>query len=303
MVQQKYRHKMAMKKDSIMCPYLFRPWLFFLCLVFTFFQVNGTQASDGKLLGTAGLNQIEGSGGGGIVPWATLAGYDSQEQISVNTFTTQVHIDDYRLNVLGVSASFYDRIEVSLAQHRFDLRILGGQIKQNIYGLKYRIFGDVVYSTWPQVSVGLQHKKLDDGIISSALGAANSSSGTDVYIAATKIHLGALFGFNTVWNVAARATKSNQLGLLGFGGVKNNNYQIMVEASTTVFFSRHLAIGIEYRQKPDNLGLGEDDWLDVFISYIPNKNLSFTLAWAELGNIASAKKQNGLYLSLNGQLW
>jgi hypothetical protein len=277
--------------------------VFFLCLISTFLLVSSAQAGDGKLIGTAGLNQIEGSGGGGLVPWATLAGYDSQEQISVNAFTTQVQLDDYRLNVLGVSASFYDRVEISLAQHRFDLKTLGGEIKQNIYGLKYRLYGDIVYSTWPQVSIGLQYKKLKDGSIASAVGATNSSSGTDIYVAATKIHLGALAGFNLVWNVTARATKANQLGLLGFGGVNNHNYQIMAEASAAVLFSRHLALGIEYRQKPDNLGLGEDDWLDVFISYIPNKNLSLTLAWAELGNIAGAKKQEGLYLSLNGQLW
>jgi hypothetical protein len=262
-----------------------------------------TQAGDGKLIGTAGLNQIEGSGGGGIVPWATLAGYDSQEQISVNAFTTQVNVDDYRLNILGMSASFYDRIEVSLAQHILDLTTLGGDIKQDIYGLKYRLYGDVVYSTWPQISIGLQHKKLDDGNIADSLGAANSISGTDFYVAASKINLGALGGFNTVWSVTARATKANQLGLLGFGSANNDNYQIMAEASAAILFSRQIAVGLEYRQKPNNLDLDEDDWFDVFISYIPNKNLSMTLAWAKLGNIAGAKKQQGLYLSLNGQLW
>lgn len=294
---------MAIKNTDFTFIYWFNPWILLLCLVSFFIHINSTQASSGKLIGTAGLNQIEGTGGGGMVPWATLAGYDSQEQVSINAFTTQVHLDDYRLNVLGVSASFYDRVEVSVAQHRIDLKSVSEVIKQDIYGLKYRLYGDVIYSEWPQVSIGLQYKKLDDGTIASAFGATNSSNGTDIYLAATKIHLGAFFGFNTVWNVTARATKANQLGLLGFGGENNNNYQIMTEVSSAVFFSRHLAVGIEYRQKPDNLDLSEDDWLDVFISYIPNKNLSVTLAWAELGSIAGAKQQKGLYLSLNGQLW
>jgi hypothetical protein len=160
-----------------------------------------------------------------------------------------------------------------------------------------------VYSTWPQLSVGIQHKELDDGSIATAVGADNSSSGTDFYLAATKVHLGAIAGFNAVWSEAARATLANQLGVLGFGGVNNDDYQIMAEASAGVLFGRHLAVGVEYRQKPDNLGLGEEDWRDIFVSYIPNKNLSFTLAWAELGSIAGAKDQQGLYLSLNGQLW
>lgn len=127
-----------------------------------------------------------------------------------------------------------------------------------MYGLKYRLYGDVIYSTWPQVSIRLQHKELDDGVIARALGATDSSE-TDIYLAATKINLGALFDLNTEWNVTARASKANQLGLLGLGGVINDNYQIMAEASAAVFFNRHLAVGIEYRQKPDHLKLSEDN--------------------------------------------
>lgn len=271
----------------------------FVCLIAS----NYALAGDGKLLATSGLVQIEGSGGGGIVPWATLSGYDTQDEISVNAVMTQVDLDDYRLNVMGVSASFYDRVEISAAHQRFDLKQLGGDIRQNVLGIKYRLYGDAVYSDFPQVSVGLQHKKLEDGAIANLLGADSSSSGTDYFIAATKIHLGAVAGFNAVWNVTARATKANQLGLLGFGGAQNSDYEIMLEASAGVLFSRNIAVGMEYRQKPDNLGLGEEDWIDYFVSYIPNKHIALTLAWAELGSIAGAEDQNGLYLSINGQLW
>ena len=264
---------------------------------------NYALAGDGKLLATSGLVQIEGSGGGGIVPWATLSGYDTQDEISVSAVMTQVDLDDYRLNVMGVSASFYDRVEISAAHQRFDLKQLGGDIRQNVIGVKYRLYGDAVYSNFPQISIGLQHKKLEDGSIADLLGADSSSSGTDYYIAATKIHLGAVAGFNAVWNVTARATKANQLGLLGFGGAQNSDHEIMLEASAGVLLSRNVAVGMEYRQKPDNLGLGEEDWIDYFVSYIPNKHIALTLAWAELGSIAGAEDQNGLYLSINGQLW
>ena len=122
-------------------------------------------------------------------------------------------------------------------------------------------------------------------------------------MAATKVHLGAIAGYNAVWNVTARATKANEMGLLGYGGVNNDSYEIMLEASAGILFSRHFAIGVEYRQKPDNLGLGEDDWKDFFVTYIPSKDFSITLAWADLGTIAAVDDQDGLYLSLNGQLW
>lgn len=276
----------------------------FLILIFALWVVfNKSMAAEGKLIGTAGLVQIEGSGGGGIVPWATLSGYDSQDEISVSAVMTQVDLRDYRLNVAGLSASFYDRFELSAAHHRFDLKTLGGDIRQNVIGLKYRVYGDVVFSDWPQISLGIQHKQLEDKAIASALGADDAESGTDFYIAATKVHLGAISGFNTVWNLTARATKANELGLLGFGGAQNDDYEFMLEASAGVLFSRHLAVGVEYRQKPDNLGLGEDDWVDFFITYIPNKHFNLTLAWAELGTIAGADNQDGLYFSINGQLW
>lgn len=278
-------------------------YFFVLSALVCLIASNCALAGDGKLLATSGLVQIEGSGGGGIVPWATLSGYDTQDEISVSAVMTQVDLDDYRLNVMGVSASFYDRVEISAAHQRFDLKQLGGDIRQNVIGVKYRLYGDAVYSNFPQISIGLQHKKLEDGAIADLLGADSSSSGTDYYIAATKIHLGAVAGFNAVWNVTARATKANQLGLLGFGGAQNSDHEIMLEASAGVLLSRNVAVGMEYRQKPDNLGLGEEDWIDYFVSYIPNKHIALTLAWAELGSIAGAEDQNGLYLSINGQLW
>lgn len=258
-------------------------------------------ADESKLIATAGLSQIEGAGGGGIVPWATLSGYDTQDQISVSAALSQVDLADYRLNVQAVSASFYDQIEISLAHQRLDLKTLGGDIKMNIIGAKYKLYGDAVYSSLPQVSVGIQHKSLEDKAIANALG-ANDTSGTDFYLAATKVHLGAIAGYNAVWNITARASKANELGLLGFGGQNNDSYELMLEASAGVLFSRHLAVGVEYRQKPNNLGLDEDDWMDFFVTYIPSNSLSLTAAYTKLGTIAGAKDQNGLYISINGHL-
>ena len=58
-------------------------------------------AGQGKLLETAGLTQVEGSGGGGIVPWATISGYDSRDETSASVFNTLVFLDDYRLHSWG----------------------------------------------------------------------------------------------------------------------------------------------------------------------------------------------------------
>ncbi len=260
-------------------------------------------AGEGKLLATSGITQIEGAGGGGIVPWATIAGYGSQDEISASAFYTQANLDDFRLHVLGANIGIYDRLELSVAKQTFDLTTLGGDIEQNVYGAKLRLYGDVVYSHWPQLSFGVQHKVLNDGTIANLLGADNHNSNTDFYLAATKVHLGLVAGFNAVWNVTARWSNANETGLLGYGSHHDADQQLLIEASAGILLSRHWAIGVEYREKPDNLNLQEDDWYDAFVAYLPNKNFSMTIAWAKLGTIAGAKDQDGLFLTMTGKLW
>ncbi|BDX02519.1 hypothetical protein MACH16_12670 [Marinomonas pontica] len=267
-------------------------------------------AADGKILATAGLSQVEGSGGGGLVPWATLAGYDSQDETAASFFMSDVNVSDFRMTSIGVATSFYDRVELSYAQQTFvlpaslitGLSLTSEQIKQDIVGLKVRLYGDAVYSAYPQVSAGVQYKQLDSDTVALKVG-AKTDSGTDFYVAATKVHLGAVAGYNLVWNVAARATKANEMGLLGYGGSENNSYQVMMEGSVGLLLSPNWVVGMEYRQKPNNLSIVEDDWTDVFVSYLPNKNVNITAAYVDLGTVATKKDQKGIYLSMTGYLW
>jgi len=58
-------------------------------------------------------------------------------------------------------------------------------------------------------------------------------------------------------------------------------------------------IGGEYRTKPSNLGFArENDWYDLFAAYALNKHLSATVAYVDLGSIATFKDQTGVFLSL-----
>ena len=255
-------------------------------------------ASDGKLLATPGVSQIEGGGGGGIVPWAQLAGYASEDEFSVNGFCSRADVTDYTLDVCGVQVNLFNRVELSYAQQRFDVPALDTEIEQSITGAKIRLYGDIVYSDWPQLSVGIQHKSLDDGAVATLVG-AKDTSGTDYYLAASKLHLGAVGGLNWFWNATTRYSEANQLGLLGYGGA-NDDAKILFEGSTAVFLSRSVAVGIEYRQKSNNLNLGEQDWKDLFVAWMPNKHVSVTAAYLDLGSIAGASDQTGWYLSVTG---
>lgn len=265
-----------------------------------------TPASAGdRLLATGGASSIEGAAGGGIVPWAVIAGYGTREQWGGDAFATHVDTRDYRFNSYGASLGYANRVEVSVARQRLDISSLSRQLSlpdsslhQDVFGLKVRLFGDLVYDHLPQVSAGLQHKRQRNFTIPEAVGARRSSD-EDAYLAASRLVLGGAFGYNLLLNGTLRYSRANQTGLLGFGGDQRDRHEWLGEASVAVMPNQHWVVGVEYRQKPDNLSFaGESDWKDIFVGYFPNKNLALVAAWADLGSIATLDDQTGLYLSL-----
>jgi hypothetical protein len=258
-----------------------------------------------RLLLTGGVSQIEGSAGGGLTPWAVIAGYGTRDEIGATAFATRVNVQDYHLNDVGAAVGFYDRVELSVAQQRFNTEDVGAALglgrgftfKQTVVGVKVRLFGDAVLDqdSWlPQVSIGAQYKKNDQDAVVKFVG-AKRSQGTDYYINATKL----ILSQSVLLNATVRFTKANQIGILGFGGDKRNSYQPMFEGSVAYLLNRNVAVGAEYRQKPNNLGIAkEDDWYDVFVAWAPTKHVSLTVAYADLGNIVIKDKQRGLYASV-----
>lgn len=262
-------------------------------------------AHGGKLILTGGVSQVEGSAGGGLTPWAVIGGYGSEGQWGANAYYTRVNVDDYHLDSYGVLVGIHDRVELSIARQEFDTEDVGAAlglgrgftIRQDIVGLKVRIAGDAVLESdraMPQIAVGLQHKRNNRGALLTAIG-AEDDSGTDVYVSATKLFLAQ----GVLLNGTVRFTKANQMGLLGFGGDKHDGYRPQFEVSAAYLVNRKLAIGAEYRSKPDNLGIArEDDWMDVFVAWAPSRNVSLTVAYVDLGNIVIKDRQRGVYASL-----
>lgn len=258
-----------------------------------------------RIWATGGVSTIEGSAGGGLVPWALMAGYASDDEWGGTLNLSRAEFDDYTLNVAGAALNWNNRIEVSIARQTLDLDTLGAvlgedELNQDIFGLKVRLLGDLLYSDYGQWSLGVQHKRQRNFTVPDAIG-ARSQNGTDVYLSGSKLFFAAIFERNLLVNGTIRGTKANQGGLLGFGGDRNNSYEAMLETSVGVFLDRRWLAGVEYRQKPDNLSFaGEDDWWDLFLAWVPDRRLSVTAAWVNLGDVAGLEKQRGLYLSLQG---
>ncbi|WP_417520323.1 DUF3034 family protein [Marinobacter sp.] len=264
-----------------------------------------------RIWATGGVTTIEGSAGGGLVPWAMLGSYASDEEWGGTLALSRAEVDDYSLSVTGAGLNWNNRVEVTVARQTLDLDSLvftlkngfgleQDELNQDIFGVKVRLVGDALYSPWGQWSVGIQHKRQRDFTVPSAIG-ARDDSGTDVYLSGSKVFFAAVFGRNLLVNATVRGTRANQGGLLGFGGDLNNGYELMSEAGAGVFINRHWLLGAEYRQKPDNLSFArEDNWWDVFVAWVPDRRLAITAAFVNLGDIATLEDQQGVYLSLQG---
>lgn len=266
-------------------------------------KAEGLEIFEGdKLVLTNGVSTIEGTSGGGIATWATIAGRETDRGIGVSGHVTIVELPDYGWQSHGVSIGIANRVELSYARQNFDTRDVGaalglGQgytLNQDVYGAKLRLFGDVVYGATmvPQVSFGVEHKRNLDGPVAFAVGAADDKS-TDITFSATKLFL----EHSVLVSATARYTESNQNGLLGFGSAAGNGYSLQFEGSLAYQLSRRAVLGAEFRSKPDNLGLGEDDWLDLFAAYAVTDNVTLTAAYADLGSIATFEDQRGAFLS------
>lgn len=250
--------------------------------------------ADSKLLATGGATSFEGQAGGGIVPWAVISGYGDSGEWGGAASLTRVGVDDFQLDVRSVSIGIENRLEFSASRQHLEVMPLDLTISQDVFGAKLRFAGDLVYTRLPQLSLGMQYKRNRDMTVPTALGAA-AGSGVDLYLAASKLWLNGMLGRNLFANVTLRSTAAHQAGLLGFGDER----ELQLEASAGVFLNRQWVVGVEYRQKPDNLAaVAEDDWSDVFIGWFPGKRFAAVLAWTDLGSIAGQSGQGGWYLSL-----
>jgi hypothetical protein len=260
---------------------------------------------NGKLLLTGGLSSIDGAAGGGLTPWAVTGSYATAGEIGGTAFITRTKTQDYALNVVGAAIGVMDRFELSLARQEFNASVVAPDttLKLDIVGVKLRLAGDAVLDAdtlMPQIAVGAEFKRVDPGpAVGGVLDSVSAKrNGVDFYISATKLFLAQ----GILVNGTLRATKANQNGLLGFGSADKTSYSIQPEFSLAWLLSKNIAIGAEYRFKPNNLAFAgaafeEQAWKDLFIAWAPSKNVSITAAYVALGNIVGHTRQTGGYVS------
>jgi hypothetical protein len=271
---------------------------------------------EGKLPLTAGFSDLEGSGGGGLVPLAFISGYGSSTSWGANAHFTNIQLRDLHLYTYGAAAGLFDRVELSYTRQQLDVTgtaLDGLGVKQDVYGLKVKLFGDAIYGqdSWlPQLAIGAQYKHNDGikhgeavglaGVINPVQLGAQAEHSTDIYLAATKV----LLAESVLVNVVLRETKANQFGLLGFGGDRHRGYSTKPEGTIAYLLTRKLAFGGEIRTGPHNLRLDDQTnaWT-VFAAWTPTRNLSLVAAYLNIGSVLApatgvSKHQDGPYFSV-----
>lgn len=261
---------------------------------------------NGKLLLTGGVSSIDGAAGGGLTPWAVIGSYAADTEFGGTAFVTRASTQDYGLTTYGAALGLKDRVELSIARQELNASVAVADtiLKLDILGLKVKVAGDAVLEadTWmPQIAVGAEWKRVDPGTaVGGVLDSVSAKrDGLDLYVSATKL----LLAQSVLVNGTLRATKANQNGLLGFGSSQSNAYHLEPEISAAWLLRKDVAVGAEYRWKPNNLAFAgapfeEQDWKDLFVAWAPTKNVSLTAAYVDLGNIVGHERQTGGYLSL-----
>lgn len=282
-----------------------------------FYLVAGALAvSFGANQAQAVPTNVEGSAGGGVVPMALM--HPQGPLISYTNLTTQ----NFGIQSIAIGGTIADRAEVSLGHLMTTVPTIyctagfctDNRITVNTLGLKVKVLD--MSDSAPQVAIGLQHKSSSGSLLDvlQTAGAISGKSGTDVYAVATKVVT--MGGKGVVLNGVLRATKANQMGILGFGGGTaaggKTSYSVEPEVSVGVFLADNVIFGGEYRAKPNNisaaaggLGVKEEGAYTLFMAYIPNKNMTITAAYANLGQVGASTaavggtaRQDGMYLQL-----
>ncbi|HIG78962.1 MAG TPA: DUF3034 family protein [Cycloclasticus sp.] len=255
---------------------------------------------------------FEGVGGGGIVPGAYRVnppknGETFGKPAISNWDLIGLNESNDNLYTNGITISFLDRYEMGYVLEQIDFRRVRATLLKATNGTM-DVKRNTIYMHNVHFKTVLAHEtdklpafaftaefKYNETIdeqnrnINHALNdlGFDDNVGIDLDFSVSNTNT-SMLGYPVVFHGNIRLTKGHYLGLLGF----SDNYTANAEASIAIIPTQTFGYGFEIRQQNDkfkaissDLDMKEDAFWDVFVTWMPNKKLSFAAAFTRFGNI------------------
>ena len=230
------------------------------------------------------LLNIEGEGGGAIVPWAYVSNASKDGGVGMPAASIWTWVSDsYTINFWPVAVSIGDRLELGFAYQNLDISTLKSDLRSDSSAAltaanrldakldnlqmitahaKFQFLKET--ESLPAMAISVSYKKaldideLDDNLTASARKTAaglpkvlkwmgvDDDSGFEVNLMATKLWKTKI---PLLTSVNLRYTQANQLGFLGF----SDDWSLNPEFTLAILPEPNVAVGVEYRHKPNKL--------------------------------------------------
>ena len=255
---------------------------------------------------------IEGVGGGGIVPGAYLVNPPADGNMMGKPALSQWSIIGGENNIytVGFAFSFAKRFELGYVLEYNDFRRLKRQLKRDSNGGLDVEKSDIYMSNFHFKALLFEEKKYFPAFAATAelklnhtidrmnqnIGNAldtvgyDDDTGIDFDISISKT-IPDLFFWPCIINANLRFTKGHYLGFLGF----SSEYTANGEFSACFMPCPKFAFGAEIREQNDEFdplpmhgySMVEEAFWDFFVTFFPNKQFSIALAFCSYGNVVN----------------
>jgi hypothetical protein len=269
------------------------------------------------------LSNIEGTGGGVITPSAYLLNPGPKNKVfGMPTMSNRfLRFGSKDLSTLAVGETLWGRIELSYAVQHFGLggfpdavqKRLGRDIvRDNAWMHVWSIRGKLIEEDsfglpLPAVTAGVSFKYNDsiqtiDERMGHALRAAglDKSNGVDYTLTTTKTICDPWLGRPLSLTAGMRFSNGAQMGLMGF----ENSCHFSVEGGVRYFPTDWLAVGYEFREKPDVYDdipgvYGHEESAHAITADIRvTDNLTISTGWVMMGHVANGSADCGWTLGM-----
>jgi len=227
------------------------------------------------------LLNIEGEGGGAIVPWAYVSNPSTDGGIGMPAASIWTWVSDsYTINFWPVAVTVGDRLEFGFAYQNLDISTLKSDLRSDSLAALPNVLDTKLNNvqmitahakfqflketeSLPAMAISVSYKKaldvdkVNDNLTQGArntLGAAapevlkwmglDDDSGFEVNLMATKLWKTKI---PLLTAVNLRYTQAHQLGFLGF----SDKWSLNPEFTLAILPEPNVAIGVEFRYKPD----------------------------------------------------